>query len=335
MVDNLIKLLVVLALSSTAYAKENTSEQESTNRIGNITLEGNKWKTYHVKSYDNITNIFLKINHSKVLSTLKADKELYKVLKTLKNGSIVRASTNKQGKLLELVLTRDLVNSFHIVLNKKGKYTGEWKKNRFDSPQSHLSFTIKNGLFFDGRKTGLSGDLMQQVIKVFDWGIDFKQDIRVGDKVTVVFEELIHQGEKVGVQKLITAEFINSGRKFSSFLYNKKDEKLDYSKFRKITVKNHQGNLITYVGSSELQILGKWEESDNGKDILLFLSHGRITLKKKQGSDRLEGTWEVINKKTIKIIIKSMQGNITGIATIKGSVLYVDIDGIITKYHQK
>ena len=185
-----------------------------------------KWTTYHVKSYDNLTNIFHKLGHQDSLKTLQQNEVFKKELASLKKGSIVRASSN-DGKLSELVFTHDKKNSYVISL-KDGKYIGSWKKNIFEIRQSRASFTIKNGLFFDGRKAGIANSIIKQIVKVFDWDIDFSHDVRVGDEVTAVFEEIYHDGDKVGNQYLLAAEFVNKGREFKAIRYTYKDGKSDY-----------------------------------------------------------------------------------------------------------
>jgi len=187
-----------------------------------------KWTTHHVKSYDNLTNIFHKLGHQEALATLKANKEIFKELKILnKKGAVVRASSNSEGKLSELVFTHDNKNSYVLKL-KDGQYAGTWKKGIFETRQARASFTIKNGLFFDGRKVGINNKVIRQIVKVFDWDIDFSHDIRVGDKVTAVFEEVYHDGERVDSNHLLAAEFINKKRVLRTVRYTFKDGRSDY-----------------------------------------------------------------------------------------------------------
>lgn len=188
-----------------------------------------KWTTYQVKSYDNLTNIFYKLGHQSSLKTLQKDDTLKKELKTIKNGSIVRASSNNDGQLSKLVFThkKNKKKSYVISLNDE-QYSGTWENNVFEIRQSRASFTITNGLFFDGKKAGIANKIIKQVVKVFDWDIDFSHDVRVGDKVTAVFEEIYHDGDKVGNQHLLAAEFVNKGREFRAIRYTNKDNKSDY-----------------------------------------------------------------------------------------------------------
>jgi len=195
--------------------------------VGNVIDENkSKWVTYHVKSYDNPTNIFHKVGHQNLLRPLQKNKEISKNIKALKKGSIVRANTN-EGELTELIFTHGKKDSF--VITKNGDdYKGSWKDNVFEIRQARTSFIIKNGLFFDGKRAGVANSVMKQFVKVFDWDIDFSHDVRVGDKVTAIFEEIYHDGDKVGNQYLLAAEFINKGREFRSIRYTYKDGKSDF-----------------------------------------------------------------------------------------------------------
>ncbi len=184
------------------------------------------WVTYKVKSYDNPTNIFYKIGHQKLLKPLQKFEEINTNIKALKKGSIVRANT-KDGELVELIFTNNNKSSFVINKEEDG-YVGAWRNNIFEIRQARASFTINNGLFLDGKKAGIAKGIVKQIVKVFDWDIDFSHDVRVGDKVTAVFEEIYHDGDKVDTRNLLAAEFINKGREFRAIRYTYKDGKSDY-----------------------------------------------------------------------------------------------------------
>jgi murein DD-endopeptidase MepM/ murein hydrolase activator NlpD len=184
-----------------------------------------KWKTYHVKSYDNLTNIFYKLGHQASLKKLQSDPKISAELKKIKSGSIARARS-VDGKLAELIFKTGKKN--YVITAKEDGYKGTWKNNIFETRQARASFTINNGLFFDGRKAGISDKIVKQIVKVFDWDIDFSHDIRIGDNVTAVFEEIYHDGDKVDSGHLLAAEFINKGHTHRAVRYVFKDGKADY-----------------------------------------------------------------------------------------------------------
>ncbi len=195
--------------------------------VGNVIDENqNKWVTYHVKSYDNPTNIFHKVGHQDLLRPLQKNTIINKNIKALKKGSIVRANTHN-GDLKELIFTHGNNESF-VITKDQGNYGGSWEKNVFEIRQARTSFVIKNGLFFDGKRAGVASSVMKQFVKVFDWDIDFSHDVRVGDKATAIFEEIYHDGDKVGNQHLLAAEFINKGKEFRTIRYTYKDGKSDF-----------------------------------------------------------------------------------------------------------
>ncbi len=186
-----------------------------------------KWATYHVKSYDNLTNIFHKLGHQTALKILRANKDIATELEKITKNCIVRATTNNNNQLSQLVFS--LGNkSYKVVLNKSGEYSGSWQPNLYETRQARASFSIRNGLFFDGRKSGLADPIIKQIVKVFDWDIDFSHDIRVNDKVTAVFEELYHDGDKIDSGNLLAAEFINNGRIFRTVQYSFPDGRTDF-----------------------------------------------------------------------------------------------------------
>lgn len=189
--------------------------------VDSVIKTNSKWTTHKVKSYDNLTNIFHKLGHKEALKILKENIQISEELEKLKKGSIVRASS-LHGELFELIFTHDNVNSY-VITKTNNKFTGRWKKNIFEIRQARASYTIDNGLFFDGREAGIANKVIKQLVKVFDWDIDFSRDIRVGDRVTAVFEDIYHDGDKIGTQHLLAAEFTNQGKHLRAIRYTNED----------------------------------------------------------------------------------------------------------------
>jgi murein DD-endopeptidase MepM/ murein hydrolase activator NlpD len=49
---------------------------------------------------------------------------------------------------------------------------------------------------------------------IFEWDIDFIQDVREGDTFTVIYEELWRDGVKLRDGEIVAAEFVNQGKPF-------------------------------------------------------------------------------------------------------------------------
>ncbi|MCK5813318.1 MAG: peptidoglycan DD-metalloendopeptidase family protein [Cocleimonas sp.] len=199
--------------------------------IGHQVIDINsKWTSYTVKSYDNPANILHKVGLDRSITTLLRDKKIKAVLAELKRDNIVRARS-VNNKLVELLLAPSYKKAYVIKPSSdgfEGIWEGQWLNKVFEIRQARSSFVIKNGLFFDGKKAGVPGNTIRQIIKVFDWDIDFAHDIRVGDRVTLVYEEVFHDGDKVGSQNLLAAEFINKNKEFRTVRFTREDGKSDF-----------------------------------------------------------------------------------------------------------
>jgi murein DD-endopeptidase MepM/ murein hydrolase activator NlpD len=63
---------------------------------------------------------------------------------------------------------------------------------------------------------------------MFQWDIDFIQDVRVGDSFTLVYEELWRDGEKLRNGNIVAAEFINQGDVYRAARYRDPSGRSDY-----------------------------------------------------------------------------------------------------------
>ena len=199
--------------------------------IGHQVINTNsKWLSHTVKPYDTPINILHKVGLGSSADTLLRNSNIKSVLSSLKRNNIVRAKSTA-GKLDKLILASSYDKAYIVKPSNdgfEGLWEGKWVDKIFEIRQARSSFIIRNGLYYDGKKAGVPGSTIRQIIKVFDWDIDFAHDIRVGDRVTIVYEEVFHDGDKVGSQNLLAAEFINKGKQFRTVRFTRKDGKSDF-----------------------------------------------------------------------------------------------------------
>ena len=73
---------------------------------------------------------------------------------------------------------------------------------------------IENSLFEAGIAAGISDAVTMNMAGIFQWDIDFIQDVRVDDEFTVIHEELWRDGIKLRDGEIVAAEFINRGTSY-------------------------------------------------------------------------------------------------------------------------
>ena len=185
------------------------------------------WQTYTVKGSDSQSTVFRQIKQPKVLQNLKQIEPIAKALKDMKTGTIVRAQSYK-GKLEQLVFTSDYKNSYVIKPTESGSFVGKWQKKQFEVRQARATFSVKKSLFADAEKAEVPKNIARQIVKVFDWDVDFSANANIDDQITVVFENIYHNGDRVGSLNLLAAEFIGKDEVYRSIRHTTARGLTDY-----------------------------------------------------------------------------------------------------------
>ena len=63
---------------------------------------------------------------------------------------------------------------------------------------------------------------------IFEWDIDFIQDVREGDTFTVIYEELWRDGVKLRDGEIVAAEFVNQGKSFRAARFRDESGRAGY-----------------------------------------------------------------------------------------------------------
>ena len=87
---------------------------------------------------------------------------------------------------------------------------------------------IGSSLFEAGLESGISDTTVMNMAGIFQWDIDFLQDVRIGDEFTVIYEELWRNGVKLRDGDIVAAEFINRGKAFRAARYVNGAGRSDY-----------------------------------------------------------------------------------------------------------
>lgn len=78
---------------------------------------------------------------------------------------------------------------------------------------------VRSSLFEAGVDAGISDKLTMDLAGIFEWDIDFIQDVREGDEFTVLYEEIWRDGVKLRNGDIVAAEFVNQGKSYRAARY--------------------------------------------------------------------------------------------------------------------
>lgn len=90
------------------------------------------------------------------------------------------------------------------------------------------SGVIRSSLSQAASDAGMSPAGVLEMAKVFGYDIDFAQDLREGDRFSVVYEDIYRDGERLRSGDIVAATFVNQGRTYDVFRYRFADGRTEY-----------------------------------------------------------------------------------------------------------
>ncbi len=142
-------------------------------------------------------------------------------------GKLVQVETQSDGKLLRLT-ARWLPNDERVFqrLEMQRQPQG-WSVNvdsaALQTEPRLAQGTIQSSLFATTDAINLPDSVAVQLAEMFSADIDFRRDLRRGDRFSVVYESLQADGETLRAGRVLAAEFVNNGRSHSAVWFQPSD----------------------------------------------------------------------------------------------------------------
>ena len=97
-----------------------------------------------------------------------------------------------------------------------------------DHRPAEASGQIHDSLFVDGQHAGLSNNLMLEFAHIFNYDVDFGQDLQAGDRFTVIYDRVYKNGKKLRDGNILAAELVNQGHTYRAVRFVDKDGNAAY-----------------------------------------------------------------------------------------------------------
>ena len=154
---------------------------------------------------------------------IKKDK-VAKAVMQLKTGKRVQAQTDDEGNLLWLrasvVDNSDTPVKNIAVLRKGDGFVAEESpvklERRVEMHARDITTTLFAATDSDADGTRLPDTVVRQIVEMFSTNIDFRSDLKRGDKFNVVYETFWQDGEFVKAGRILAGEFTNRGTTYQS-----------------------------------------------------------------------------------------------------------------------
>ncbi|HVE49555.1 MAG TPA: M23 family metallopeptidase [Casimicrobiaceae bacterium] len=177
------------------------------------------WREERVQRGDTIAALLARagVDDPGAMSFLRTDvraRALYK----LSVGRPVRVATDASGRLEAL----RFVSGNGDVLSIRRANDAFFATYEPPNESVHLTLAsgvISSSLFAAADAAGLPDTLTVAIAELFAGDIDFLQDLRRGDRFSVLYETRYVEGEPIGAGRIVAAEFENRGTRHAGYLW--------------------------------------------------------------------------------------------------------------------
>lgn len=180
---------------------------------------------------DTVSSLLSEINvHDDNAQTfLRNSRDAEALFRQLVPGKTLTVQVSSTGALhaLSFPLNGEQGVSLEIQRTTEG-FATDVLEPAYESQIKMQSAEIRHSLFGAADDAGIPDSVAIQLAEIFGGDIDFHRDLRQGDKFSVIYETVTHQGKLVRTQRILAAEFINDGKTLHAFWYQDKEGKAGY-----------------------------------------------------------------------------------------------------------
>ena len=179
--------------------------------------------TYKIKKGDTFYSLLKQLKINPLLINKIVNDENLNSFKTLLPGNEIIFSNIGKKIFLKKFDGKSAVDLMEISGDR-------FKLKKLTNLNSYVAFKeykIERSLYESALKAEVPNNIIDELMIVFGWDIDFVFDVRVGDKVKVLYTEFYLEGRLLGNSDILAATFINNGKEFSVFRFSQQGVK-DY-----------------------------------------------------------------------------------------------------------
>ncbi|MBT0964064.1 M23 family metallopeptidase [Denitromonas iodatirespirans] len=184
-----------------------------------------------VKRGDTLETIFQRfgIKDAEAIRFMQSTESGRLALRQLRAGRPATATVAPDGSLIELTLPQTRGDGNFALERKGASFATKESQQELASIVEMRSGTIRHSLFGATESAGLPDAVATRLAELFGTEIDFRTDLRTGDRFSVVYETLVQEdGRPSGIGRILAAEFVNQGKRHAVVLYRGKDGQEDY-----------------------------------------------------------------------------------------------------------
>jgi len=213
---------------------EEKAIQPATDLIGTQTLGVNE-EAVVVDKGDSFINILTKmgLEYAEATNIYTAYKKVYDARK-IKVGQILNISSMVDGNYPDVIsitkiMTEPVSGTRYIVEKKDGKYEARVEQDDLTTEVKSFSGVIKGTLSGSMKTAGVPQNIIGRFTNIFSFSVDFRRDVKAGDKFEVRYEvRVAPDGKVVNTGDIVYAALLLGKTKTALYRFKDKSGNIDY-----------------------------------------------------------------------------------------------------------
>lgn len=217
--------------AETHFVAPKTITQDITLPLPTSTIDHHEefWQIEQVRQDDTLQTLLMRMNirDQEAVKFLMLSPEAQALNTRLMPGHTIEIKSNWDGKLLHLEYELDQDNILVAGLTSEG-YLVATQKLLLQNHQVLKSAEIRDSLFGATDDAGIPDQIALQIAEIFSAEIDFHEDLRPGDKFSVIYEAFYNAGEMMKTGNVLAVEFVNRGKSYQAVHFGEASGKYSY-----------------------------------------------------------------------------------------------------------
>ena len=149
------------------------------------------------------------------------------LLAKIEVGDKIRVIIDKSGELKNLTYIDDIRTGVKAVRKISGFSITNYE-SKIEKVKIFKHVVIEDSMYMSGLKQDIPDSVLMDLAYINGWDIDFTHDIRPGDTYSLIYEEILIDGEKVIDGDILISEFMNQNKQYIAVRHDLNEQTSEY-----------------------------------------------------------------------------------------------------------
>jgi murein DD-endopeptidase MepM/ murein hydrolase activator NlpD len=201
-------------------------ESYSTN-TAQVLNQSQNWQVIKVAETDSLESLLAKAKQVPAIGKIFENPEIKLELTSLAPTADI-ALHIENGTLKQLLYHIAGTSVYSVKLTEQDTYQGEWQDHVWLARQNQTLIVITHSILRDAQAAGLSKATIHELSEVFRKDINFRKNVKVGDKLGVIYEEIAYENNSIATQAVIAAQYTTKQNEYQRIRFTLEDGSTDY-----------------------------------------------------------------------------------------------------------